>query len=57
MAKSIASFERDTCLYKGLMVQYKNIFKDYLDNGIIAMIDTAADNKELAHYLSLSPSW
>ena len=57
MTKSIASFERDTCLYKGLMVQYKNIFKDYLDNGIIALVDTAADNKELAHYLSLSPSW
>ena len=39
----------------GLMIQYNNIFKDYLDNGIIERVDTPADNKELAHYLLHHP--
>ena len=39
----------------GLMIQYNNIFKDYLDNGIIERVDTPADNKELAHYLPHHP--
>ena len=59
MTKNIASFERDTCLYedKRLMVQYSNILKDYLDNGIIEKVDTTPDNKKLLHFLSLSPSY
>ena len=28
---------------KGLMIQYNNIFKDYLDNAIIERDDTPAD--------------
>ena len=32
------------------MIQYNNIFKDYLDNGVIGRVDTPADNKELVHY-------
>ena len=36
---------------KGLIIQYNNIFKDYLDNGIIEKVDTTADIKELIHYL------
>ena len=37
------------------MMQYTNIFKNYLDNGIIEKVDTAADNKELVHYLHHQP--
>ena len=37
------------------MMQYNNIFKNYLDNGIIEKVDTAADNKELVHYLPHQP--
>ena len=42
-----------TCLCndKGLMIQYNNIFKDYLDNGIVKNVDTTACNTELVHYL------
>ena len=40
---------------KGLMIQYNNIFKDYLDNGIIERVDTSVDNKELVHYLPHYP--
>ena len=36
---------------KGLMIQYNNIFKDYLDNGITERVNTSVDNKELVHYL------
>ena len=43
------------CKDKGLMIQYNNIFKDYLDNGITERVDTSADNKELAHYLPHHP--
>ena len=39
----------------GLMIQYNNIFKDYLHNGIIERVDTPVDNKELAHYLPHHP--
>ena len=46
-----------TCLYKdkGLMIQYNNMFKDYLDNSIVERVDTPADNKELVHYLPHHP--
>ena len=37
------------------MVQCNNIFKDYLDNGIIEKVDTPVDNKELVHYLPHHP--
>ena len=37
------------------MIQYNNIFKDYLDNGITERVDTSADNKELVHYLPHHP--
>ena len=37
------------------MIQYNNIFKDYLDNGIIERVETSADNKELVHYLPHHP--
>ena len=40
---------------KGLMIQYNNIFKDYVDNGIVEKVDTPADNKELVHYLPHHP--
>ena len=33
------------------MIQYNNIFKDYLDNSITERVDTPADNKELFYYL------
>ena len=33
------------------MIQYNNIFKDYLDNSITERVDTPADNKELVYYL------
>ena len=38
------------CKHKGLMIQYNNIYNDYLDNGIIERVDTPADNKELVHF-------
>ena len=41
------------CKDKGLMIQYNNIFKDYLDIGIIERVDTPTDNKELVHYFPL----
>ena len=37
------------------MLQYNNIFKDYLDNGIIERDDTPADNNEVVHYLPYHP--
>ena len=37
------------------MIQYNNIFKDYLDNGIIERDDTPTDNNELVHYLPYHP--
>ena len=43
------------CKDKSLMIQYNNIFKDYLDNCIIERVDTPADNKELVHYLPHHP--
>ena len=43
------------CKDKGLMIRYNNIFKDYLDNGIIERVETPADNKELVHYLPHHP--
>ena len=33
------------------MIQYNNIFKDYLDNGI-EKVNTTADNKEFVQHLS-----
>ena len=37
------------------MIQYNNIFKDYLDNGIKERVDFPPDNKELVHYLPHHP--
>ena len=39
------------CKDKGLVIQYNNIFKDYLDNGIVKNVYTTACNTELVHYL------
>ena len=51
---SLKDLRTRLCKHKGLMIQY-NIYKDYLDNGVIERIDTPADNEELVHYLRITP--